>query len=164
MGLLQFLRGIFGSTTPEPEVSAEPAHASPIVAEDTSRDDDEPEFFPVVGESYRQPALLQLLADHPDRGVIVLVAAEPENTHDPNAVAIRTLFDEPLGYLPRDIAKQFAYRVGLVGPLSCPAKLHGGTPDRPSVGIVVNATFFKDCVKDLPARPAKKKSPKSEEP
>jgi hypothetical protein len=68
------------------------------------------ELLPAVGVSHYQPALIELSGRRADEEVRVQVRAtlvpEPDNPHDPNAVAVR--IDEQLvGYLARDYAKRW---------------------------------------------------------
>jgi hypothetical protein len=41
-------------------------------------------------------------------GSPLVLRAEPENSHDPNAVAVDLATGEPLGYVPRDVAPRVA--------------------------------------------------------
>lgn len=43
----------------------------------------------------------------PAAGQAVAVQREPENAFDPNAVAVRTLAEQSLGYVPKDLTARF---------------------------------------------------------
>lgn len=98
----------------------------------------------VVGESHRQDALKWALrnADGRVRGhpiVRVLLEHEPTNPADPNAIKIVNTAGDMMGYLPRETAAQYAsifasfQRTGRFA--ACMGQLHGGTADKPSIGI-----------------------------
>jgi hypothetical protein len=70
----------------------------------------------VHGESFHQP-LIRALVDMSEPEIngdrigatfIVAVCTEPKNTHDANAVAVRTLTGDALGHIPRDLARGYA--------------------------------------------------------
>jgi hypothetical protein len=89
----------------------------------------------IVGEASYQPAIARLAGPKTRDGVSVYRAAllvpEPDNPHDPNAVAVR-IEGLPVGYLSREQAVAFHRALGgddgraaaPVGPVK--AWLHGG--------------------------------------
>jgi hypothetical protein len=104
--------------------------------------------FPVgiVGESRRQGVLRALGGDRRRRNETVIFRAalvpEPNNPYDPNAIAVYIEGGAQIGYLAkedavdyRELARHLIERraVGL-----CRAKLIGGIPDKPSVGVVLD--------------------------
>jgi hypothetical protein len=89
----------------------------------------------VVGESYRQAELLELVEGH--RGqfghrlpVRAMLVAEPENKHDKNAVAVyaegRDHHWRHVGYVDRERAAKFHQRLLRKGSVCCPAEARGG--------------------------------------
>lgn len=95
----------------------------------------------IVGESFRQDALMRLLAAHPDRACLVKLIAEPDNPVDPNAIKVVSADDDAmLGYISRAEAVGFHAAVDALGANTryC-AKLWGGTDDQPSVGLWFDA-------------------------
>ena len=109
-------------------------------------------MLPVVGESHYQPALQALLSHHPDRKVLVAVDCELDNAHDPNAIVIKDFnHNRTLGYLPRNIATDLCKRMALANhPIICPAELHGGEDDKPSIGLTVDGAFLKERLAEAP--------------
>ena len=82
----------------------------------------------VVGESNYQPAIWRALGVEPaaedDREHVlkVVLVHEPTNSYDPNAIAVRSLDGETLGYLPRAVAAM----VRLDEPLTVDATVRRG--------------------------------------
>ena len=93
-------------------------------------------FLGVVGESQYQPALQQIA--HRGRICEATLMPEPENPFDRNAVVVK-IQGEVVGYLPRSYARKYQRRlVTLTEPHRCPAKLIGGTRDKPSFGVLID--------------------------
>ncbi len=95
-------------------------------------------YIGVVGESHYQNALKKLMATaQPGRIVTVGVAREPDNPFDPKAIRV---FDpatgNTLGHLPRGTTGF----VKLLKDHSIErhAELTGGTPQKPSIGLVLH--------------------------
>jgi hypothetical protein len=74
--------------------------------------------FPVEvhGESFHEP-MLRALSDQAGAEIDgdrlratfpVSLCREPDNTYDVNAVAVRSMSGEPLGYLPRELAGEYS--------------------------------------------------------
>ena len=82
----------------------------------------------VVGESNYQSAIWRATGTEPSPGdhrewrVKVVVTPEPMNDHDPNAIAVRSLDGETLGYLPQAAAAL----IQLDHPLTVDATVRGG--------------------------------------
>jgi HIRAN domain len=58
----------------------------------------------------------------------VRLIREPQNAYDANAVAVRSVADETLGYLPREVARECAQildRIGSVATVECAARAYG---------------------------------------
>ncbi|WP_037496279.1 HIRAN domain-containing protein [Solirubrobacter soli] len=55
----------------------------------------------VAGATHRPDALA---SDEAQPGSALHLRAEPENPHDPNAVAVHLASGAPVGYVPRDVA------------------------------------------------------------
>lgn len=97
-------------------------------------------YIAVVGESFRQEALKALLRIRPDRVFTAVIKCEPTNAYDPNAVMVCHEDGAHLGYLERRMASEWCHFTASHGELRCPAELHGGTRDKPSVGVVLDFT------------------------
>jgi hypothetical protein len=89
--------------------------------------------FEIVGESYRQEALDDLCGGKCEDGHDLETKAElcfvEDNPHDPDAVGV--FIDARLvGYIPRDLAKQFRNDILRLNPeerpVTCDAKIVGG--------------------------------------
>jgi hypothetical protein len=97
----------------------------------------------IVGESYRQTALRELSAGRRLRGeevrFIAAVTPEPMNSYDTSAVRIDILNGAHIGYLAREDAVAYALALKAVNATGkqgvCRARLIGGTPDKPSIGV-----------------------------
>ena len=98
----------------------------------------------VVGESHYQPALRAAVAacgtlagEIPTTRAILM--REPDNPHDPHAVAIYLEGHEKIGYLSRADARAYGPVLrtlagrGVLG--ACGARIYGGEPGRPSFGV-----------------------------
>lgn len=97
-------------------------------------------FMQIVGESHYQVALTGLRAGADKSGeVSVILAAEPDNAYDHNAVVVKTFKNDTIGYLAREDAARYQPTLlelnarGLVS--ICSAKLYGGKGDKPSFGV-----------------------------
>jgi hypothetical protein len=99
-----------------------------------------------VGESHRQVALRAFGGTKRSAGEEVFFSAalvpEPTNRYDPNAIRVHIQAGAHVGYLSaedaveyRDVAKVLIEQkaIGL-----CRAKLIGGTPGKPSIGVVLD--------------------------
>lgn len=93
-------------------------------------------YLSVVGESQYQPALKRVA-----RGGQLCWAAlvpEPENAFDANAVVVQ-IDSATVGYLSRGDARRYQKRLLLLAsPMEVPAKLIGGTADKPSFGVLLD--------------------------
>jgi hypothetical protein len=96
---------------------------------------DHPRFVAVVGESHYQDALQRMAAA--GTTARVSVEGEPSNPHDQKAVRIANEAGETLGYLAKGHYTQLK-QVARAKPLTCLAELRGGTPEKPSVGLVLD--------------------------
>lgn len=93
-------------------------------------------FLGVVGESQYQPALKRIA----EVGLEceATLTPEPDNPFDGNAVVVK-IRGEVVGYLPRSHARRYQRRLlALSEPCRCPAKLIGGTRDKPSFGVLLD--------------------------
>ena len=89
-----------------------------------------------VGESQYQPALQR--AAQSGRVCRATLVPEPENPLDGHAVAVKIL-GETVAYLSRGDARRYQSRLRALERLKdVPAKLIGGTPDKPSFGILLD--------------------------
>jgi hypothetical protein len=97
--------------------------------------------YPVRGESNYQAALASLKAYTDSRSRIpALLVREPDNKYDPNAVAVM-IYGRLVGYLSRGDAADLTDTLDELADdgqfLACPARLTGGTRDKPNHGVVV---------------------------
>lgn len=111
----------------------------------------------VHGESHYQPALHETarLATEQDgeRVFQAILVAEPDNEYDSNAIAVYSEAGK-LGYIPRDDAPDYrpvfeeiarqGCRAGV-----CEAVLVGGTPNKPSFGVVLRLSDPVSCLGEL---------------
>ena len=101
--------------------------------------------FEVRGEASYQHALRRLSGGRAERGeevrFRVVLRPEPTNRQDSNAVAVYAEGDGLIGYIARENAAEIqvpllklwtAHQVA-----GCPAKLIGGGPDKPTLGVVL---------------------------
>lgn len=96
----------------------------------------------VVGESRYQDDLRTILRQRPGREVAVLVLPELDNPYDKHAVRIvdAEIVGTTVGYLPRDNAEVLQPLIRAVMEknnlaVACKARLFGGEPEKPSIGI-----------------------------
>ena len=91
----------------------------------------------VVGESFYQSNLRAAKSRHDERLISVVLAAEPSNSADPNAVQVCDFHDGAvLGYLNRSAAKQFQQTVIQFGGKPLDALLVGGTRSKRSLSLI----------------------------
>ena len=111
---------------------------------------------PIVGESNYQQELRRIEAtvkDNAGTGYIkVILAREPENRFDPNAIMVTTTDSQTIGYLSRDLAIQYGAALALWEEegyrVHCQARLSAGSRGK-SMGAwldlappaVISATF-----------------------
>jgi hypothetical protein len=109
----------------------------------TDDDDFETE---VVGESFRQAALLALdarttLDSQGRKTFVAFLHPEADNEHDRNAVAVRAADNgDHLGYMPRDAAAAYHEPLAQRGDAQVPAILFGGGKRKPSIGVWLDLT------------------------
>jgi hypothetical protein len=154
VGVVGFLRRLLGadrSATASLAYSAAPARVYELPRG---------AHFAVHGESFRQDAIRALRATcgpHPaEDGRLacdVTLVAEPSNPYDPNAIAVHSACGQ-VGYLPRDVAPDFAalfhelHQLGYDGA-GCGAVMTGGEPGRESLGVVLLLSGPRVCLDDL---------------
>jgi hypothetical protein len=98
-------------------------------------------FVEVVGESNYQDALVALRRSlGGSRECTVLLAAEPDNAFDKNAVVVKSSAGLTLGYLTREDAaryQQVLLQLAVKGHrlMAAAAQLVGGTNSKPSIGV-----------------------------
>jgi hypothetical protein len=93
-------------------------------------------FLAAVGESQYQEALAQVAQD--GRLCNATLVPEPKNPFDGNAVVVQ-IAGATVGYLCRADARRYQRRLlALAAPMQVPAKLIGGTPDKPSFGVLLD--------------------------
>lgn len=97
----------------------------------------------VVGESYRQDALRRVLAGAgPQRLVLAQLVRDRTNPHHGGAVAafvgtdhVGYISRNDLGYEGQSLYRALARLAERDLPATCWARINGGTPDKPSIGI-----------------------------
>jgi len=95
------------------------------------------DFLAVVGELDHQEALRCLLDQH-GRSVLASLVPEPANPHDLHAVAV-VIDERKVGYLTSDVAKKYGPILSArTTPIMCPAELHGGEWDTPTIRVVLD--------------------------
>jgi hypothetical protein len=111
-------------------------------------------YLGAVGESQYQPALREIARQ--SRICEATLIPEPDNPFDINAVVVK-VNDAVVGYLPRSHARRYQRRLlTLAEPLKCPAKLIGGTADKPSIGVLLDTRAVEHMT--TPKRPKQKKT------
>jgi hypothetical protein len=157
MRLLKWLCSLTSSSIPSPMSSAMPTQ---LVAADVTHPEPAhnlPEFpegwgpLSAVGESQYQPALRRVAQS--GRVCWATLKPEPDNPFDSNAVCVQVQA-ETVAYLSRADARRYQRRLLLLStPMRVPAKLIGGTSDKPTLGIIL------DCreVERLPKPPTGRK-------
>lgn len=122
---------------------------------------DEGGFFQsVAGESFHQDVLQAIKQDAPPHAGQVEFTAflrpEANNPYDANAIRVFDREHGLVGYLPREDAARFrpiADRLLARGRcLACPARLTGGTADKPFIGVTLSlppAEEVEDMEEDL---------------
>ena len=94
-------------------------------------------YLAIVGESQYQPALQQI-ARRRGRICWAKLVPEPDNPFDRSAVMVE-IDGMTVGYLTRSAAREYQRRLlALAAPLEVPAKLIGGTADKPSFGVLLD--------------------------
>ena len=91
----------------------------------------------VVGESHYQPAL-RAIYENGQVKFTAFLKTEPDNPHDANAVAVCGPSGDTLGYLDRQAASEYHEILARKGGVECPARLTGGTQNRPTFGVVLD--------------------------
>jgi hypothetical protein len=110
-------------------------------------------YISAVGDSQYQAALR--IVSRAGRLCWATLVPEPENPFDSNAVVVR-IEGATVGYLSRDDARRYQKRLlQLTAPLEVPAKLIGGTSDKPSFGVLLDCREVEALPK--PVRTRKKK-------
>ena len=102
-----------------------------------------PGFLRVSGESHYQDALKAAMQSKPEFEPTfeATLVAEPSNEFDPNAVAVIIAPFGKVGYVPKAVAERFQKVVRAARqPVHCQAKLHGGTSEKPSIGVALDTT------------------------
>ena len=109
--------------------------------------------FGIHGESHYQPALRRTAEFATQRRFRAILVAEPDNKHDPNAIAVYSQAGK-LGYVPRkkapacgpvfdEIARQ-GYEAGV-----CTGVLYGGYREKPFFGVLLSLSHPDDCLTQL---------------
>lgn len=115
-------------------------------------------YLRVVGESYRQDAMRRVLAGvGPYRLVMAQLVRDRTNPHHGGAVAVFVGTDHvgyisrnDLGYEGQSLYKALARLAECGSPATCWARVNGGTPDKPSIGISLFTGGFERPDKPYP--------------
>ena len=88
-----------------------------------------------------------------ERNFRALLIPEPNNSYDPNAIAVWADGGGPIGYLPRENALEyrevFAFLTERQHVGICRAKLIGGTPGKPTYSALINLRETESLLTDL---------------
>ena len=110
-------------------------------------------YLGAVGESHYQPALQQIARR--GRECQATLLPETDNPFDVNAVVVK-IDGQVVGYLQRSEAKRYRSRLlALPQPFCCPAKLIGGTQNKPSFGVLLDHRELEQM--PVPKRQRKKR-------
>lgn len=101
---------------------------------------DFPRHVAVVGESHYQDALKRMFAT--SARVTVIIEGEPTNPYDKKAVRVANESGETLGYIAKGHYTELK-ALARIRARTCSADLRGGTPDRPSIGIVLDISDLR---------------------
>jgi hypothetical protein len=102
-----------------------------------------PAFLGLSGESHYQDALKAAKQSKPgfEPTFEATLVAEPSNAFDPNAVAVIISPFGKVGYVPKGAAERFQKIASAAKQaVHCQAKLRGGTPEKPLIGVVLDTT------------------------
>jgi hypothetical protein len=120
-------------------------------------------YLAVVGESNYQPALLRVLANR-GRMCWARLVPEPDNPFDRNAVMVE-IDGHTVGYFARADALRYQRRLlPLAEPIQVPAKLIGGTDDKPSIGVLLDHREVEALPTPKRARKRKPEIPPDDQP
>ena len=96
----------------------------------------------LVGESNYQGAIRQAIGLAGGDVIPVNVMHEPDNKFDASAVKVTGAGGKTLGYLPRDMASEYAPALRRIqaagGTVVCEGRVAGGTRDKPSYGVWID--------------------------
>lgn len=97
----------------------------------------------IVGESYYGLEIKRIAGDRLAKGEEVVfqvtIVREPNNEHDPNAIAVIGSFGKKIGYFSRDYAREYQsllQRLEAQGMTAvCSAKMFGGKGQKKNIGV-----------------------------
>ena len=150
------------SASARPSSSPQPGTVAPAGAGQLPSAMDGYGYLAVVGESQYQPVLEQIA----QRGRIhwAKLVPEPGNAFDTNAVMVE-IDGQTVGYLSRGEARRYQRRLlPLAAPIEVPAKLIGGTRDKPSFGVVLDHREVEALPAPKRARAKKPEVPPDDQP
>jgi hypothetical protein len=115
--------------------------------------------LPLAGTSHRQDVLSRIAGDRLRRGEHVaftaLIVPEPDNPHDPNAIAVAAAGHGPIGYFGRRDALRYKamaeelVRQDAIG--ACEAFLTGGWNDEATIGVRLEIEGPEDTAQQVRA-------------
>jgi hypothetical protein len=154
--LLSWLRSLVGLSPTASAGSPAPVHPPRLGVAHPEPSRAAPEFpegwgpLSGVGESQYQPALRRVAQS--GRICWATLVPEPDNPFDGNAVCVKVQ-GETVAYLSRTDARRYQRRLlQLSAPMQVPAKLIGGTADKPTFGILVDCREVERLPKPTPVR------------
>lgn len=104
----------------------------------------------IVGESHYQPAIRAAVAAYPGKPCPAALFLEPENQHDPNAVAVHLVTFGKVGHLSREDALDYGPALRQLAAQNqygtCPAFIFGGEPGKPSYGVWLQLANPRDVL------------------
>jgi hypothetical protein len=119
-------------------------------------------YLAVVGESQYQMALRVFL--HRGRIHWAKLVPEPDNPFDRNAVLVE-IDGHTVGYMSRADARRYQRRLlPLAAPIEVPAKLIGGTDDKPSIGVLLDHREVERMPEPKRSRKRKPEIPPADQP
>lgn len=145
MPLLDRFKHLFGSgETPY----TKPTHTSQATPDRPLKRIEHSRFIcAVVGESHRNKdgkSRQTIIKKMVNAGDHVSLRREPDNPHDPNAVAV-FVHGEQIGYLKREVAERLSALIDIPGYAAEAVVdgVYGGTPSKPSLGITLEMTVYQ---------------------
>ena len=107
--------------------------------------------FAIVGESNYQPALRRIAKR--GRSFRAVLIPEPSNPYDPNAIRVCAEGGGTIGHLSRENALEYREVFALLSRYdhvgACRAKLIGGTPGKPTFGVLIDLRDAEELLTDI---------------
>jgi TM2 domain-containing membrane protein YozV len=122
---------------PLPVRASPPTPSDQAIAQETIEETGKPRgFMDVIGESVHQKAIAGVMNDS-GRNFRAIVKHEPGNHYDRNAIMICGPTGDTLGYLPKEVTKEYKGHFD-VGLTTCPAEIRGGADGEDGLSVVLD--------------------------